>query len=95
MSLNQAVILNSGGLTLQKVTKAQVRKVIREKGSFRGFICGNRVNPAHINDGWHLGMQFEAKNVRDFQERVDNFEVGLRVHTQGLGSYAHFYQIVE
>lgn len=86
--------IKSGKYELQKRTKTQVRNIIRDEGEFNGFICGNKVNPWHIADGWRLGVHINPKTIDQFENSVEKFETGLRVYTPELGEYAHYYRIV-
>lgn len=89
------MLVTSGKYRLQKRTRSQVRAIIRKEGKFDGFMCGNKVNPTHIADGWHLGYRLTVNNLDDFENNVEKFETGLRVYTPELGAYAHFYRIIE
>lgn len=93
--IQNLTIVNSGKYKLQKRTKAQVKKIIREEGKFDGFMCGNRVNPSHIADGWHLGVKIDPKTVDQFEDNVKELETGLNIYTPELGQYAHYYQVLE
>lgn len=93
--IHKNVEIKSGNVRLRKMTKTQVRVEIRDHGWFHGFICGNRVNPAHIAGGWHLGMRIDANDVKLFDTQASDFETSLTVHTPELGQYPHFYQIID
>lgn len=93
--MNFKSVVRSGKYVLEKKTKTQVRKIINEKGVFKGFICGNKVNPFHLADGWGLGAHIVFENVDEFNEYVERFETGLNVYTPELGTYPHYYQIIE
>lgn len=87
--------VKSGNFRLRKMTKTQVRNTIRDEGGFYGYICGNRVNPAHIADGWYLGMNIDVHDIEQFETQVNNFEMGLTVHQPELGQYPHYYQVID
>lgn len=86
--------ITSGTHKLRKMTKTQVRKTIQNEGEFHGFICGNKVNPAHIAEGWHLGSPLDMNDLDEFEKYVDGFATGLVVYTPELGTYPHYYQII-
>lgn len=88
-------LVRSGKYLLEKKTKTQVRKIIREEGIFKGFMCGNKVNPYHLADGWGLGTHVVFEDVNEFNKYVENFELGINVYTPELGTYPHYYQIIE
>lgn len=88
------IIVQSGEHTLQKHTKPQVKKIIETEGQFKGYLCGNRVNPHHISDGWGLGYYIELDSVEKLESARESFETGLQVYTPDLGSYAHYYRII-
>ena len=77
---------------LKKMTKREVKKQIRETGAFTGYLCGNKVNPFHVNDGWHLGMHVTETSVESLDDTIERFETGLRLHTPQIGTYCHFYK---
>ena len=81
------VVITSGARTLQKCTRSQVKKIIRETGRFEGYMCGNKANPHHVADGWRLGYHFEVDSEDAFERTRDNFERGLYAHIPELGSY--------
>lgn len=93
--IHKNIEIKSGKVRLRKMTKTQVRVEIRDHGWFHGFICGNRVNPAHIADGWHLGMRIDLNDVKLFDTQAADFETNLAVHAPELGQYPHFYQIID
>ena len=53
----------------EKVTIVQVKKEIKEKGVFKGFAVGNKVNPSHFFNGWCLANVCEFHTV----EEVDRY----------------------
>lgn len=93
--IHNKIEVKSGNYQLQKMTKTQVRVAIKGGAPFHGFLCGNRVNPYHIADGWCLGMRIDPKDIDDFEQQVSDFETSLTVYTPELGQYPHFYQILE
>lgn len=93
--IHQNIEVKSGKHRLRKMTKTQVRVEIRDRGWFHGYICGNRVNPAHIADGWHLGMRIDVNDIKQFDTQADDFGTSMAVHTPELGQYPHFYQIID
>lgn len=93
--MNNKLRIQSGEKLLEKLTKTQVHKHIKETGSFKGYMCGNKVNPAHIADGWHLGFYVECDNIESFNQEFEKFDLGLHVYTPELGTYPHYYRIVE
>jgi hypothetical protein len=93
--IHKKIEIKSGNVRLRKMTKTQARVAIRDHGRFHGFICGNRVNPAHIADGWHLGMRIDANDVKLFDTQAADFETSLVIYTPELGQYPHFYQIID
>jgi len=93
--IHNKIEVQSGKHRLRKMTKTQVRNSIRDEGRFNGFICGNRVHPAHIADGWHLGMRLDVDDIEQFETKVDSFETGLTVYQPELGQYPHYYQIID
>lgn len=80
---------------LVKQTKAQVEATIRKGKHFKGYLCGNKVNPYHINNGWHLGYYIEVDSIDAFRKEVERFETSLWVYTPELGRYPHYYEIVD
>lgn len=93
--IHKDIIQKSGDVTLKKFTKTQVRKEIKQNGNFHGYLCGNRVAPSHVADGWHLGVGINCDTIKEFETAVTQFEQSLNVYTPELGSYAHYYQIVD
>ncbi|MGX1195792.1 hypothetical protein [Metabacillus sp. SLBN-84] len=87
--------IRSGALSFRKLTKTQVRSVIRNSGWFHGYLCGNRVNPSHLADGWNLGMKIDTNDLKQFETMVDDFQTNLSINTPDLGQYPHFYEIVK
>lgn len=55
----------------KKVSRTIVKKEILENGIFKGFIVGNKVNPSHFFEGWHLATLVEIPSLDDF-EKKDN-----------------------
>lgn len=93
--IHSEILVKSGKHTLQKLTKTQARNEIKKNGSFTGFLCGNRVNPSHIADGWYLGIETTCTTLPAFEQAVDQLELGLRMQGPELGTYAHYYKIVD
>jgi len=87
-----SIIVTSGTHQLRKLTKTQVCAVIRNTGSFDGYMCGNYVNPFHIAAGWHLGCAVAFTNTDEFEKFVEEFNTGLHVYSTELGRYAHYYE---
>lgn len=92
--IHKHIIVKSGPHVLRKMTKTQVIKEIRDAGSWHGFLCGNRVNPAYIAEGWHLGMRADVTSETALRTLCDTFETGLKNDAAELEDYPHFYQIV-
>jgi len=88
-------IVESGRYRLHKCTKPQAIKIIKETGQFKGYLAGNRVNPFHIADGWGLGYAIDVSNIHEFEMECERFINGLNIYTPELGSYAHYYRIIE
>lgn len=93
--IHNEIEIISGKYQLRKMTKTQVKKIIQNNNKFHGFICGNKVNPVHIAEGWHLGAEIDMNDTDEFEKYVKSFETGLVIYTPGLGQYAHYYQIVD
>lgn len=93
--IHKEILVKSGSHTLQKLTKTQARNEIKNQGSFQGYLCGNRVNPAHIADGWHLGIETTCTTLEAFDQAVAQLERGLGIQGTELGTYAHYYKLVD
>lgn len=92
--MDYKTIVNSGEYALLKLTKPQVKNIIKRDGLFHGFMCGNNVNPFHIVEGWRLGSEFKVKSIDAFENQIKQLELGLTVYTPELGTYSHYYQII-
>ena len=88
------IIIHSGDKVLQKYTKTQVSKSIREIGNFHGILVGNKVNHYHICDGWALGYEIDVTTIEEFNKKVKAFERGLSMAGDELGTYPHYYEII-
>lgn len=93
--IHNKIEVKSGACRLRKMTKTQVRKSIRDTGWFHGYICGNRVNPAHIAEGWRLGMRIDMNDIQQFEKQVRDFETSLNMYFPEQGQHPHYYQIID
>lgn len=71
---------------MRAITKTQVKKAIKEKGHWSGWIAPSNVNSYHIVSGWHLGMRVTFRSLEDLNKTIDEFlsynsdpELGRRV----------------
>lgn len=92
--IHNLIEVKSGKHRLRKMTKTQVKVAIRDTGWFHGYLCGNRVNPSHIADGWNLGLKVDTNDIKQFETMADDFKTNLSVYTPDLGEYPHYYQII-
>lgn len=73
----------------RKLTLAQVKKIIKEKGVFNGFAVGNKVNESHFFVGWGLAVNCTFNNLADL-EKFKN-ELMIRLERQ-LGDRLAWYE---
>lgn len=52
-------------MEIQPVHKATVLRLVREKGIWKGYITPNKINSAHVVDGWHLGSEIEIHSDKN------------------------------
>lgn len=69
-----------------------VNKTVARKLYERGrniTLCGNKVRPCHVFDGWGLGC---TVNKQNFDQSFDNIvHIFILSQDSGLGAYAVFY----
>jgi hypothetical protein len=82
-------ILRSGGISYDKKTIVQVKKAIREKGSWTGLLVPNKVNSFHFEGGWHLGHRETFTSIEELTQHVDNC---LYYMERELGTRVAFYE---
>src|SRR5690606_14469831 len=76
--------------TLYKVTLRDVKRSIRDKGKWSGYMAGNRVAPRHIMDGWCLGPPVEFSSLEELEETQNHF---LSFLDRELGTYCAWYEV--
>ena len=71
---------------MEAIHKSTVKKVIRQRGTWKGYIAPSNVSAFHITGGWHLGMDVEFHTLEELEETARNFsyyncgpELGQRV----------------
>lgn len=75
----------------KKVTFAQVRKIIRVKGKFKGFFVGNKVSSAHFFDGWALACTCELTSIEEAEQLRSRAEIQLESQ---LGNRVAWYEFI-
>jgi hypothetical protein len=71
-----------------KETKTQVKKHLAQGKPWRGYICGNNVNPYHVASLSHCGDYIKVATIEEFEEVLSNFLYYLEPE---LGRYASYY----
>lgn len=74
----------------KKVTKAQVKSIIKKDGCFDGFMVGCKVNSFHFFSGWNLCYNVKFENVEEVESTVSNWSY-YNANSE-LGKYPSFYQ---
>jgi hypothetical protein len=71
-----------------KLKKQTVKNIIKNKGSWEGYLVGNKVHPWHIENGWHLGYTVKVESVEELNERINSILYYLEPQ---LGNNVAFY----
>lgn len=50
---------------MRKINKHSVLKQVRDSGYWSGWIAPSKTSLAHINSGWHIGMQIIISGHRE------------------------------
>lgn len=77
---------------MKKLTRTQVKAILKKEGSWRGYLAGNKVNPFHINDGWHLGQEVVFHSLDEMEKEAEAMLLSLCVYTPELGNRVAFYE---
>jgi len=71
---------------MKKQHKNTVKSLISKKGYWKGFLVASKVNPVHIDGGWHLGFIVTLTSLDDLEKTIEQFsyyncnnELGNRV----------------
>lgn len=75
---------------MKKLTKTQVKKIIRDTGKWAGYIVPCKVNTFHIVGGWGLGMKVEFTDLEEMEKTLNSFTY-YNCNSE-LGNYVAFYQ---
>lgn len=64
---------------LKPINKHTVLKILRDKGTWQGWIAPSNVNHAHIVGGWHLGCKVdlvyhEGEYFNRWQENIQTLK---------------------
>jgi len=73
----------------KKLTKTQVKSLLKKGKAFEGFIVGNKVNPYHFFNGWHLAFNAKFESVEDLEKTVSNWNYYNANNETGM--YCHYY----
>lgn len=74
---------------LKRVHKNKVVSQIKKIGFWSGWIAGNNTHPAHIKEGWGIGVKEEFSSVEQLEKFTEKFLYYLNPE---LGRYAAFYE---
>jgi hypothetical protein len=58
---------------MKALTKTQVKKIIKDKGQWSGWIAQSNVNSFHITGGWRLGLRVTVHSIEELNKTVDHF----------------------
>lgn len=83
----------NNGKTYTKITKSQVKSMIKKGKSFKGFIVGCNVNQYHFFNGWYLAFTMEWDSLDKMESYVANWEY-FNTNSE-TGNYCHFYRLEE
>lgn len=92
---SEKTIVSIGKHKIKRLTKEQVEDIIRNEGSFHGYLSGSLVNPRQILRGWKLAVEFDAHSIMQLDKRMEDFEKWMKENTPEFGEYAQFYQIIK
>ena len=85
-------IYRSGGISYNKMTIAQVKKAIRDDGTWSGLLVPNNVNSFHFEGGWHLGHKETFTSIDTLEKHVSDC---LYYMERELGNRVAFYEILK
>lgn len=75
----------------KKVTKAQVKSIIKKEGCFNGFMVGCKVSEYHFFSGWNLCSNVKFETLSEVETTVNSW---LYYNSNNeLGKYPIFYQV--
>lgn len=78
--------------TIVKQTKTQVLAEIKKHGQWTGYLAGNKVHPAHVTGGWHLGYYVTVKSKEELEDRITSMLAYLE---RELGNGIAFWKEVK
>lgn len=81
----------SGKYTFHKLTKTQVKKAIREKGTWTGLLAGNKTSPYHFLEGWCLAHLVTITTLDELERVLSNM---LYYLSPKLGNRIAFFEII-
>ena len=71
---------------MKRLHKNTVKKIIRDTGSWKGYIVASNVAEYHINGGWHIGSEVEVTSIDELDRAMASYayynccyELGYRV----------------
>lgn len=71
---------------MKRLHKNTVKKIIRDTGSWSGYIVASNVAEYHIANGWHIGCEVTVNSIDELNKAMAeyayyncNYELGYRV----------------
>ena len=85
-------VQRQNGIEYTKTSIVQVRKAIKETGSWSGLLVPNKVNSFHFEGGWQLGHRYEFDSLDNLENHINSMMFYMEPE---LGDRVAFYLINE